>query len=60
MTVDEARRRLGSAAESMTDAEVERILIDLEALARLCLDMYMKERAATRLECSSNYPTPSD
>lgn len=44
MTVAEARQQLGDVAESMTDEEVERIMIDLEALARLCLDMYRESK----------------
>lgn len=45
ITVKEARKKLGSSAKSMTDEEVERVIHDLEALARLCLDMYLERKA---------------
>jgi hypothetical protein len=44
MTIEEARVELEGAADKMTDEEVERLIQDLEALARLCLDMYKESK----------------
>lgn len=52
MTVKEARAKLEGSADDMSDEEVEKLIQDLEALARLCLDMYWEDRRkrATRVE----------
>lgn len=44
MTVEEARKRLKSTVKDMTDEEVEKLIQDLEALARLCMDMYLEKK----------------
>ncbi len=44
MTVKEARIKLEGAADNMSDEEVEKLIQDLEALARLCLAMYREEK----------------
>lgn len=49
MTVKEARAKLESAADGMSDEEVKRLIQDLEALARLCLDMYIEKKASERV-----------
>lgn len=49
MTVEEARVLPEGAADKMSDEEVERLIQDLEALARLCLDMYLASKQKLEL-----------
>lgn len=44
MTPKEARKKLGSSAKDTTDEEAEKLIQDLEALARLCFDMYFEQK----------------
>lgn len=44
MSVKEARKHLGSVSEEMSDEEVEQIVRDLHALARLMLDIFNDKR----------------
>ena len=44
MTVEEAREYIDDSLGELRDQEAEQLVKDAEALARLCLDMYLEEK----------------
>ncbi|MDD4287492.1 MAG: hypothetical protein PHO20_00805 [Candidatus Peribacteraceae bacterium] len=48
LTIERCRRLLGAQAEDMSDGEISKVRDTLSALARLCIDDYLRIEDITK------------